>query len=838
MTKNFAVKIGGKVFILPVNVGGPAPAPDTTPPAAPVGLAGDGSDGLGGIQLTWTPNTEPDLLGYNIYRRAGSAPFGLVNNGGLRTDIPQLDTTADIGIPFDYQVTAVDKSGNESIPSSTIMVTRAGAPPDSPPAVPSTLTATGSLTGIALNWADNTEPDLDFYRIYRASAVGGPFTLLNTSVASAYNDITAPENVPTFYRVTAVDVAGNESMPAAVSATRPLTPQGTPVPIAAKGTMSPCTVHCYATPHGGHRYTQPAVGTRAGLPIPTGTPLTTRYQWEALEPDGATLNGLYPTAEGFNFSHQFVNNTGSTKTFKVRLTMTFENGTSAVYTSSIPVLPDTRTPIYVDVEAGNDANSGLAVGLPKKTVAAGYALLTTPDRKLLLAETTAASNLYYPAFASLTLNKRNTLVDSYIPAGRLLTEKPRIAWAGNSGNIFNIAASDVTVQNLRLDWLSPIVQTDAGPTAFKTGNVSNATIRACTLLHGSSLIVQDIAPSIPPDGVLIQDCSASGINAYGGFCIGSNWCFFGNSFQDPREHCVRFSGVDNFNVQHNDLYRGQPAGEIQRGTITIHVGAYGYISQNTTNGGDISTGPLGVGSNDLANKADRAQFVVIERNNISAIHAVNSGHFGSIVIGDGSENVIIRNNIITNWDYRSIELRGFNAAYSRGVNAIDIYNNTMIAMSVSGKSLKIASSATAVRARNNVYLAGQLTTQGSAQEIADFNCFSTFLPAGDTLKAVDRNIWPTVLHVTNPTGTTPNVFSVGGVKITLAQWNADAHVGDDAQFDMLFGTQSGGVNYRARAGTIPATFGRPTPGVSNFPDFYGVVRSRTAATISVGAAEA
>ena len=91
-----------------------------------------------------------------------------------------------------------------------------------PPAVPSGLTATGSGTGITLDWANNAEADLGGYNVYRSATATGTYTKLNTALltASAYNDTTAPTGATSFYRVTALDTSGNESGPATANATR------------------------------------------------------------------------------------------------------------------------------------------------------------------------------------------------------------------------------------------------------------------------------------------------------------------------------------------------------------------------------------------------------------------------------------------------------------------------------------------------------------------------------------------------------------------------------------------------------------------------------------------
>ena len=92
---------------------------------------------------------------------------------------------------------------------------------------PTGLTPTASGTGIALDWANNTETDLAGYNVYRGTAAGGPWTKLNTSLVatSDYNDTTATAGQISYYQVKAVDTTGNESAASAtVNDTRPVTP--------------------------------------------------------------------------------------------------------------------------------------------------------------------------------------------------------------------------------------------------------------------------------------------------------------------------------------------------------------------------------------------------------------------------------------------------------------------------------------------------------------------------------------------------------------------------------------------------------------------------------------
>ncbi len=94
---------------------------DLTFPGAPFGLAGIGE--ADAVKLTWSPNFEADLTGYNIYRSTAQAgPFSKVNT--LPTD--RIAYFHDEALPpltkFFFRCTAVDSSGNESAFLSAVSV--------------------------------------------------------------------------------------------------------------------------------------------------------------------------------------------------------------------------------------------------------------------------------------------------------------------------------------------------------------------------------------------------------------------------------------------------------------------------------------------------------------------------------------------------------------------------------------------------------------------------------------------------------------------------------------------------------------------------------------------
>jgi hypothetical protein len=95
---------------------------DTSPPAAPTGLAATrpGSN----VQLTWNANSEPDLLGYNVYRATvAGGPWTLLNSSPT-TGPNYLDTAVPTGAAdVWYEVSASDVNLNESARSAALQLT-------------------------------------------------------------------------------------------------------------------------------------------------------------------------------------------------------------------------------------------------------------------------------------------------------------------------------------------------------------------------------------------------------------------------------------------------------------------------------------------------------------------------------------------------------------------------------------------------------------------------------------------------------------------------------------------------------------------------------------------
>jgi hypothetical protein len=93
-------------------------AHDVFPPAVPTGLQAVFTEegALKFIDLVWSPNSEPDLAGYNVFRHEeGSAPVK-INSQIIKTPAYR-DTDVQSGKKYFYSVSAVDVRGNQSSPS-------------------------------------------------------------------------------------------------------------------------------------------------------------------------------------------------------------------------------------------------------------------------------------------------------------------------------------------------------------------------------------------------------------------------------------------------------------------------------------------------------------------------------------------------------------------------------------------------------------------------------------------------------------------------------------------------------------------------------------------------
>jgi fibronectin type 3 domain-containing protein len=99
---------------------------DTFPPAAPQGLVAAVLPGAAPntlvVDLTWSLNLETDLAGYHVYRSEQEGTRGQLVTPDLLPVPAVRDNSVEPGHRYWYTVTAVDRAGNESSPSTPVAV--------------------------------------------------------------------------------------------------------------------------------------------------------------------------------------------------------------------------------------------------------------------------------------------------------------------------------------------------------------------------------------------------------------------------------------------------------------------------------------------------------------------------------------------------------------------------------------------------------------------------------------------------------------------------------------------------------------------------------------------
>ena len=141
-------------------------------------------------------------------------------------DIPvrtAFDITAEVGLEraIVYSFPTVVLDGTLNLKVNTIAGTPllanvcvlSSSPDTTPPAKPDSFNVAGMEGSNILTWIANTDPDFAGYQVYRAEAQNGPFSLRNSEilVTDYFQDFEINNEATYFYKITAVDVWGNES---------------------------------------------------------------------------------------------------------------------------------------------------------------------------------------------------------------------------------------------------------------------------------------------------------------------------------------------------------------------------------------------------------------------------------------------------------------------------------------------------------------------------------------------------------------------------------------------------------------------------------------------------
>jgi large repetitive protein len=152
--------------------------------------------------------------GYSV-QRSLDGMSGWVQVGANGQNVVSFtDTGLAASTTYFYRVVASNSSG-DSAPSVIVSATTFALADTQPPTAPTKLKATVAKGKVNLAWTGSTDggSGVAGYRVYRSSTgLEGSFMLLTTT-ASTSASVNAPSGVALWYRVSAYDRAGNESVP-------------------------------------------------------------------------------------------------------------------------------------------------------------------------------------------------------------------------------------------------------------------------------------------------------------------------------------------------------------------------------------------------------------------------------------------------------------------------------------------------------------------------------------------------------------------------------------------------------------------------------------------------
>src|SRR6266567_2366170 len=195
---------------------GVASGADTTAPTIPTNFSAV-VNSCSRVDLSWAPATDPKgsqsgLAGYKVYRNSS-----LISTLGLITTFSDASLAANA--VYTYQVSAVDISGNESLPSTALSV--APCPDNTAPSMPANLTAAvAGPSQVDLSWGTSTDgagrayeaiSGLKGYQIFRNGTNANNKIADIHGSATSYSDSSLSANSTVYYAVRGIDNSNNIS---------------------------------------------------------------------------------------------------------------------------------------------------------------------------------------------------------------------------------------------------------------------------------------------------------------------------------------------------------------------------------------------------------------------------------------------------------------------------------------------------------------------------------------------------------------------------------------------------------------------------------------------------
>ncbi|MHB8513293.1 MAG: RCC1 domain-containing protein, partial [Actinomycetota bacterium] len=252
-----------------------ASATPATVPSAPTNVAA--TSGNGQITLSWsapTSNGGSAITNYKIYRGTSQGSEALLTEVGNVTSY--VDSGLTNGTAYFYKLSAINAVG-EGPQSNEVSATPSGAP-----SAPQNLVASFGSEQVRLSWSppfSNGGASITGYKIYRSISSGNETFLTQVGNVTSYTDGGLTNGTTYYYKVSAINAAGESSQSNEASAT-PAAPPSAPQNLTATAGNAEVTLSWSAPiSNGGTSITGYKIyrGTSSGSEIFLGTSSTTSY---------------------------------------------------------------------------------------------------------------------------------------------------------------------------------------------------------------------------------------------------------------------------------------------------------------------------------------------------------------------------------------------------------------------------------------------------------------------------------------------------------------------------------------------------------------------------------
>ena len=171
----------------------------TSKPAAPVVKIGNSATS-GKPMLTW--NAVSGATSYKVYR--ATSQNGTYSLLGSVTVTSYTNTGAKDGVTYYYKVKAINSAGESAYSNTVSGQSKTVTPKPAAPVVKIGHSATSGKPMLTWNAVDGAAS----YKVYRATAKNGAYSVINTTKALTYTNVGAALGTTYYYKVEALDAAG------------------------------------------------------------------------------------------------------------------------------------------------------------------------------------------------------------------------------------------------------------------------------------------------------------------------------------------------------------------------------------------------------------------------------------------------------------------------------------------------------------------------------------------------------------------------------------------------------------------------------------------------------